>query len=105
MSAASRYLLCLLPLLAPGTAASAAENAALPGGFVHLAGIDASIMQDIRYAGASNFLGRPVRGYDGASCILTEPAARALDAAQAAAREKGLTLVVFDCYRPATAVA
>ena len=77
----------------------------LPDGFVHLETIDRSIRQDIRYAGSANFLGRPARGYDAPACILTAEAAAALSKAQDAFRKDGLTLVVFDCYRPARAVA
>lgn len=76
-----------------------------PAGFVHLANVDPSIVQDIRYAGAQNFLGRRAAGYDGASCILTDEAARALAAVQERLAPQGLGLVVFDCYRPAQAVA
>lgn len=78
---------------------------ALPSGFVHLSDVDPSIRLDIRYAGTANFLGRRVTGYDGASCILTDKAARALSRAQNDLGERGLSLVVFDCYRPAAAVA
>ena len=39
---------------------------ALPGGFVFLRDIDPSIIQDIRYAGSNNFVGRPLPGYDAA---------------------------------------
>lgn len=77
----------------------------LPAGFVRLAEIDASIRQDIRYAGSLNFLGRPAKGYEAPVCILTEPAADALAAAQRNLAGEGLTLVVFDCYRPAAATA
>lgn len=91
-------------LLVPGVGALASERA-LPDGFVHLTEIDPTIRQDIRYAGASNFLGRRVKGYDAASCILTREAAQQLATAQARAQDKGFSLVVFDCYRPAQAVA
>lgn len=86
-------------------AASARPAASLPSGFVHLSDVDPSIVQDIRYAGADNFLGRRAKGYEGASCVLTEKAARALAKVQAGLAGEGLGLVVFDCYRPATAVA
>ena len=76
----------------------------LPAGFVRLAEIDPTIRQDMRYAGSLNFLGRPAKGYDAPVCILTEPAARALAEVQKQAASEGLTLVVFDCYRPAQAV-
>ncbi|WP_430682301.1 M15 family metallopeptidase [Mesorhizobium australafricanum] len=77
----------------------------LPGGFVRLADIDPAIRQDIRYAGIENFLHRKVNGYDAPVCILTAQAAKALSSVQKAMTAKGLTLVVFDCYRPARAVA
>jgi D-alanyl-D-alanine dipeptidase len=34
----------------------------LPGGFVFLRDVDPTIIQDIRYAGSNNFIGRPLRG-------------------------------------------
>ncbi|CDX50332.1 D-Ala-D-Ala dipeptidase [Mesorhizobium plurifarium] len=77
----------------------------LPAGFVRLADIDPTIRQDIRYAGRENFLHRKVYGYDAPVCILTATAAKALSGVQKAMVAKGLTLVVFDCYRPARAVA
>ncbi|TGS11888.1 D-alanyl-D-alanine dipeptidase [Mesorhizobium sp. M2E.F.Ca.ET.209.01.1.1] len=77
----------------------------LPAGFVRLANIDQTIHQDIRYAGRENFLRRKVDGYDAPVCILTAQAARALSSVQKTMTAKGLTLVVFDCYRPARAVA
>lgn len=76
----------------------------LPAGFVHLTAIDPSIRQDIRYAGSGNFLRRKVNGYEAPACILTEQAAKALSDVQKAIAANGLTLVVFDCYRPARAV-
>nr|WP_246688657.1 MULTISPECIES: M15 family metallopeptidase [unclassified Mesorhizobium] len=79
--------------------------APLPAGFVRLADVDSSIRQDIRYAGLENFLHRKADGYDAPVCILTAQAAKALARVQDAITEKGLTLVVFDCYRPACAVA
>jgi D-alanyl-D-alanine dipeptidase len=76
----------------------------LPENFVRLADIDPTIRQDMRYAGSLNFLGRPAKGYDAPVCILTEPAAKALGSVQEQVASEGLTLVVFDCYRPAQAV-
>ncbi|MGE0503490.1 MAG: M15 family metallopeptidase [Rhizobiaceae bacterium] len=76
----------------------------LPAGFVRLADIDATIRQDMRYAGSLNFLGRPAAGYEAPACILTEEAASALSRVQARLAAESLTLVVFDCYRPQRAV-
>jgi D-alanyl-D-alanine dipeptidase len=77
----------------------------LPAGFVYLADIDAGIAQDIRYAGAHNFVGRPIAGYDAAECVLTEKAARALAKVQSQLAGKKLSLIVWDCYRPTRATA
>lgn len=85
--------------------AATIEARALPEGFVHLSEVDPTIVQDMRYAGADNFLGRRVAGYEAPSCILTGKAARALAAVQSNATARGYTIVVFDCYRPASAVA
>ena len=78
---------------------------AMPGDFVYLRDIDPSIQQDMRYAGSNNFTSRPVPGYDAAECVLVRQAAEALKAAQIERRSKGLSLKVYDCYRPARAVA
>jgi zinc D-Ala-D-Ala dipeptidase len=48
--------------------ASALAGPALPEGFVYLRDIDPTIVQDIRYAGSHNFVGRPIRGYLAAEC-------------------------------------
>ena len=77
----------------------------LPAGFVRLADIAPSIRQDIRHAGSDDFLHRKVNGYDAPVCILTRQAAQALAGVQQAIAVRGLTLIVFDCYRPARAVA
>jgi D-alanyl-D-alanine dipeptidase len=82
-----------------------AAAAELPEGFVYLSDIDPSIEQEMRYAGAHNFTGRTVPGYDAAECVLVKPAAEALQAVQADLKDKALGLKVYDCYRPARAVA
>ncbi len=77
----------------------------LPKGFVRLTEIDASIKQVMSYAGPYNFLGRAAKGYDAPVCILSEKAAKALARVQEKLLGEGLSLVMFDCYRPARAVA
>src|ERR1051325_3616464 len=77
----------------------------LPVGFVYLRDIDHAIAQDMRYAGPNNFTGAPLPGYDAAECVLREPAARALAAVRADLAPQGLGLKVYDCSRPARAVA
>ena len=76
----------------------------LPGGFVYLRDVDATIPQDIRYAGANNFVGRPLRGYGAAECIVRRDVGLALKRAQAELGSRHLSLKMLDCYRPARAV-
>jgi D-alanyl-D-alanine dipeptidase len=80
------------------------REAHLPEGFVYLADVDASIVQDMRYATAHNFTGAVVPGYEAGRCILTRQAAEALARAQAAVKAQGFTLIVWECYRPVQAV-
>lgn len=83
------------------------DSSALPEGFVYLSDVDGSILQSVRYASSDNFLGRPVAGYEAAKIILTEVAAKALSDVQKTLKMVSgnkLTLVVFDGYRPQTAV-
>ena len=84
--------------------ALALANSALPKGFVYLRDIDPAIVQDIRYAGSHNFVGRPIKGYPAAECILSAPAANALEKVQRMLAENELSLIVWDCYRPKRAV-
>jgi zinc D-Ala-D-Ala dipeptidase len=85
-------------------AAPVLAGSGLPGGFVYLRDTDPTIVQDIRYAGSHNFVGRPIRGYLAAECILSTAAADALARVQRMLAEKKLSLIVWDCYRPKRAV-
>lgn len=88
------------------TSVSAARGAdAMPEAFVYLRDVDPSIEQDMRYAGPHNFTGAPVPGYDAPECVLLRQAAEALKQVQADLQPKGLSLRVYDCYRPTQAVA
>jgi zinc D-Ala-D-Ala dipeptidase len=60
---------------------------------------------DIRYAGSHNFVGRPIDGYHASRCLLTQSAADALAKVARDVATRGLVIKVFDCYRPARAVA
>jgi len=86
-------------------AAFAAGASEMPEDFVYLRDVDPTIQQDIRYAGTDNFTGAKVLGYEAPECVLVRQAAEALKDVQAGLRGKGLTLKVYDCYRPARAVA
>jgi D-alanyl-D-alanine dipeptidase len=85
-------VLIIMMLPAPALAGSA-----LPRGFVYLRDIDPTIVQDIRYAGSHNFIGRPIRGYLAAECILSVSAANALQRVQRALAEKKISIIVWDC--------
>lgn len=76
----------------------------LPADFVYLNEIDATIIQEVRYFSHDNFIGRPIKGYEAGQCILTKKAAVALSAVQKRLLPQNLSLKVFDCYRPQTAV-
>lgn len=76
----------------------------LPPKFVYLREIDPSIVQDIRYSGSHNFVGRPIKGYEANECILTREAALALSKVQKELANSSLSLKVYDCYRPTQAV-
>lgn len=91
-------------LLACGLHMAPAIAASLPEGFVDVPTLIPDAQYDIRYIGSENFLGRPVAGYERATCILSAPAAAALAAVRREAGEHGLTLRVFDCFRPQRAV-
>jgi zinc D-Ala-D-Ala dipeptidase len=77
----------------------------LPPGFSRLSDIAPGIAQDMRYAGAGNFTGKPVPGYKAPQCWLRTDAAKALARAQTDAHAHGFNLVIYDCYRPKRAVS
>lgn len=87
-----------------GLYSSCIAAADIPHGFVELNRIAPSIVQEIRYASSHNFTGHPVAGYLAAKCILTLPAATALAQVQSQLLKFGLSLKVYDCYRPQQAV-
>jgi zinc D-Ala-D-Ala dipeptidase len=86
------------------SASHAAAAQAPPAAFVDAATVVPGLVEDMRYAGAHNFVGRPIDGYETARCWLTQPAAAALAAVARDLAPRGLVLKVFDCYRPARAV-
>ena len=80
------------------------ELGTLPEPLVYLRDVDASILQDIRYAGPDNFTGRPVPGYGAHECVILREAAEALSRVQRGLLARNLSLKVYDCYRPRQAV-
>jgi D-alanyl-D-alanine dipeptidase len=98
----NRFASILLTAIA--LAGSAAAQS-LPGDFVYLSDIDPSIIQDVRYAGVNNFMGRPMKGYDAAECVVKRSVGLALKGVQQELAGQSLSLKMLDCYRPARAVA
>jgi D-alanyl-D-alanine dipeptidase len=100
--------LTLAPLLLAALAAPAQARGlpqtGTPKGFVYLRDVDETVAQDIRYAGADNFTGRPLPGYNASECVLRGDVARALARVEADLAKRNLGLKVYDCYRPARAV-
>lgn len=82
---------------------SGAHAQSLPANFVYLRDVDPSIIQDIRYATSNNFVGRPLAGYDAGECVVTREVGLRLKAVQRELASQGLSLKMFDCYRPARA--
>src|SRR3974377_1019803 len=76
-----------------------------PVAFVDAAGVVPKLVVDMRYAGAHNFVGRPIDGYERPLCLLTQRAAKALTGVARDVAARGFVLKVFDCYRPIRAVA
>ncbi len=96
---------CIMLACLVGTATVAAgQTPALPQGFVYLDQVIPGIKIELRYATKHNFVGAQVDGYLQPRCILSEKAAQALKAVQDELQPFGLSLKVFDGYRPQRAV-
>ena len=74
-------------------------------GMVDLRTLVPDMAQDIRYFGSDNFVGTRVDGYQAPRCWLQREAAEALAQVERSLRKRHQRLRVFDCYRPARAVA
>jgi D-alanyl-D-alanine dipeptidase len=105
-------LLALGSLLAAAASAGTADapvlsdaRTAAAAGLVDIRTRVPDIAEDIRYAGRDNFVGAPVDGYLAAKCLLLAPAADALARVERQLRTRHLRLKIWDCYRPARAVA
>ena len=105
MPVGGRFVKAIVIALATAAFVSPAGAQTLPGGFVYLRDLDPTIIQDIRYAGSNNFVGRPLRGYEAAECVVKREVALALKTIQRELKAQNLSLKMLDCYRPARAVA
>ena len=79
-------------------------NNNLEKGFVYLSDIDSSIIVDLKYYSSNNFTGKFVEGYNSNKAILTKEAAVALSNAQDDLNKIGYSLILYDAYRPQSAV-
>ncbi len=86
------------PALSPATTAAAAN-------LVDIRTLVPDIAEDIKYAGHDNFVGAPVDGYLAPKCLLLQPVAEALARVEQELRAQHYRLKIWDCYRPARAVA
>ncbi|TDQ23776.1 M15 family metallopeptidase [Tenacibaculum caenipelagi] len=85
-------------------ASLAIQSQNLPKGFSYINDISPSIQKELRYCSNDNFIGSPVNGYEESVLIATTPTAKALKKVQDELTAKGLSLKIFDAYRPQTAV-
>jgi D-alanyl-D-alanine dipeptidase len=76
----------------------------LPPSFVYLHDIDPSIRLSLRYFSTENFAGQIIDGYRSNKAVMTKEAAIALSNAQKQFMEDGYCMVLYDSYRPQTAV-
>jgi len=76
----------------------------LPEGFVYAKEVIPKLRTDLRYYSSNNFVGEPINGYIKPKCILTKEAAEALKKVQEEFERLGFGLLIFDAYRPQTAV-
>ena len=92
-------------MLAAPAAFGQPRNEQRPDSFVDAASVAPGLAVEARYASAHNFVGVAIDGYEKPLCYLTRPAAAALAQVVADLEPGGLTLKVYDCYRPERAVA
>lgn len=72
--------------------------------FVYLSKLDSTIQFELRYLGNDNFIGKPIDGYYKNCVIITKETAHALKKVQEILLKEGLSLKIFDAYRPQQAV-
>ena len=95
----------LLGCTAPAPKPPVATGTLAQAGLVDIRTLAPDIAEDLKYAGSDNFVGTPVNGYEAARCYLLRPAAEALARVERDLRAGHRRLLLWDCYRPARAVA
>jgi D-alanyl-D-alanine dipeptidase len=76
----------------------------LPDGFSYVKEVAPTIQQELRYCSHDNFMGVPVDGYEEPVLITSTATAKVLAKVQKDLNQKGLSLKIFDAYRPQQAV-
>ena len=108
MTALCKRLLAICLVCCAFFCAARAEDAPpaheLPDGFCYVHEIIGDVILDIRYAGTHNFVGDAIDGYEAPYAILTTRAAQALKEAADELREMGYRIIIYDAYRPQSAV-
>ncbi|MGB1042985.1 MAG: M15 family metallopeptidase [Tenacibaculum sp.] len=80
------------------------QSQTLPKGFSHINIIAPTIQKELRYCSDNNFIGTAINGYQENTLIITTKTALALQKVQTALLKKGLSLKIYDAYRPQMAV-
>lgn len=101
-AAAGGCFIALAVFIASFTCAAAGDRSPA---FVDASEVAPGLVVEMRYAGEHNFVGTRIDGYRRRICLLSKQAAAALAEVQHDLAPQGLGLKVFDCYRPARAVA
>lgn len=92
------FILCFITFIL------SAQAQKLKKGFCYLSDIDPTIQVELRYFSNNNFIGRKINGYNRSTVIITKKAALALQKVQNKLKPFGLSLKIFDAYRPQQAV-
>ena len=75
-----------------------------PSDFINVKKIIPTIQVNMRYNTINNFVGEVIDGYQSNICLLTKEASLSLKKVQNQLLPMGLSLKVYDCYRPQAAV-
>lgn len=78
--------------------------AQLPKEFVYVKDVIPSIKLELRYFSNDNFLGKPVDSYKKEVAILSVQATQALKKVQEELKQRNLSILIYDSYRPQSAV-
>lgn len=97
--------LCITSLHAQDKTVLSSAKTAAEAHLIDIRTLVPDIAEDIRYAGSDNFMGTPADGYRAPACLLLRPVAEALARVERDLRTRHQRLKIWDCYRPARAVA